>query len=116
MSEGPFENTDIILWEKVPGDYYSPKISATKSFGGAIAINVGGTVYVKPVEAWHKLPADLEKRDALIAELVGALERIYEEDDTGPDVYAKDGDGRHYHSHKVARQNLHWRCVGIYQT
>jgi len=44
-------NTDIKLWQKEPGNYYSPSIHVTAS--GAIGINVGGYVIVVPVEQWH---------------------------------------------------------------
>jgi hypothetical protein len=49
------KNTDRELWRKVKDDYYSPSIHVTE--GGRIGINVGGMVYVMPVEAWHKLAA-----------------------------------------------------------
>jgi hypothetical protein len=44
-------NTDVEIWRKVPGDYYSPSIHVTE--GGGIGINVGGNVFVMPVEDWH---------------------------------------------------------------
>lgn len=53
------ENTDRELWRRDggeacdPDNYYQPSIHVTKE--GAIGINVGGYVYVKPVEEWHKL-------------------------------------------------------------
>jgi hypothetical protein len=46
-------NTDRELWREVEGDYYAPSIHVTKS--GGIGINVGGSVYVKPLREWHKL-------------------------------------------------------------
>jgi len=45
------KNTDKEIWRKVEGDYYSSSIHVTKE--GAIGINVGGTVFVMPVEKWH---------------------------------------------------------------
>lgn len=53
-----YENTDKELWRKGDGDgdgmsYYEPSIHVTKD--GLIGINVGGTVYQKPVEKWHEL-------------------------------------------------------------
>jgi hypothetical protein len=53
-------NTDRELWRKTGGDYYSPRIYVND--GGGIGIDVGGTVYVKSVEAWHALAcADAER-------------------------------------------------------
>jgi len=54
-------NTDRELWRKGDGDgngmsYYEPSIHVTQ--GGDIGINVGGTVYVLPVEKWHRLAAE----------------------------------------------------------
>lgn len=53
-------NTDRELWRKGGGDgngmsYYEPSIHVTAQ--GDIGINVGGTVYVLPVEDWHQLAA-----------------------------------------------------------
>lgn len=45
-------NTDREIW-RAKDDYYSPSIHVTE--GRGIGINVGGTVYVRPVEHWHKL-------------------------------------------------------------
>ena len=47
------QNTDKLLWKRVPRDFYSPSIHATED--GRIGINVGGRVIVMSVEAWHKL-------------------------------------------------------------
>lgn len=53
------ENTDREIWRRDGGDptdpdnYYQPSIHVTKE--GAIGIRVGGTVYVKPIEEWHRL-------------------------------------------------------------
>jgi hypothetical protein len=49
----PVENTDKELWRETPNDYYSPSIFVTEQ--NSIGINVGGMVYVRPVEEWHKL-------------------------------------------------------------
>ena len=46
-------NTDKEIWRKVKGDYYSPSIHITK--GNGVGINVGGKVFVMPVEKWHEL-------------------------------------------------------------
>lgn len=47
-----YENTDKEIWRKIEGDYYSPSIFVTKEEN--IGISVGGDVYVKSVEEWHK--------------------------------------------------------------
>tara|TARA_Y100000310_G_C20602672_1_gene773877 strand:+ start:744 stop:950 length:207 start_codon:yes stop_codon:yes gene_type:complete len=52
MDDIPCENTDVEIWRKEKDNYYSPSIHVTKN--GSIGINVGGTVYVKDVEQWHK--------------------------------------------------------------
>lgn len=52
MSDKPAKNEDVEIWRKVKDDYYSPSIHVTKE--GAIGINVGGLVIVRPVEEWHK--------------------------------------------------------------
>ena len=44
-------NTDVELWRKKRGDYYSPSIHVTEF--GEIGIDVGGYVLVAPVEKWH---------------------------------------------------------------
>jgi hypothetical protein len=49
------KNTDRELWRRVKDDYYSPSVHVTE--GDGIGINVGGMVYVMPVEAWHNLAA-----------------------------------------------------------
>jgi len=60
----PAQNTDKELWRKETGDYYSPSIHVTA--GGGIGINVGGLVFVKPVEGWHALAkAECDRRKAL---------------------------------------------------
>jgi hypothetical protein len=51
MSE-PMQNTDRELWRETPS-YYSPSIHVTEE--GRIGINVGGTVFVKPLRDWHAL-------------------------------------------------------------
>jgi hypothetical protein len=54
-------NTGRELWRKGDGDgngmsYYEPSVHVTEQ--GAIGINVGGQVYVMPVENWHALAAE----------------------------------------------------------
>lgn len=49
------QNTDREIWRKVPGDLSSPSIHVTEWEGsGVIGINVGGHVFVAPVEEWHR--------------------------------------------------------------
>jgi len=45
-------NTDVEIWRKVRGDYYSPSIHVNEF--GSIGINVGGRVLVLSVEQWHE--------------------------------------------------------------
>jgi hypothetical protein len=54
----PLLNTDKEIWRQIPDDYYSPSIHTTEQ--NNIGINVGGTVYVKSVEEWHKFGDKLE--------------------------------------------------------
>ena len=49
------QNTDRELWRERQGDFYADSIHVTE--GGSIGINVGGTVYVLPVQEWHRLAA-----------------------------------------------------------
>ncbi len=55
------ENTDVEVWRRNPGDYYSPSMHVTES--GGIGMNVGGLVVVLPIEDWHGLAADVAKPD-----------------------------------------------------
>jgi len=66
-------NTDKEIWRKIPDDFYSPSIHVTES--GGIGINVGGLVYVAPVEKWHSAikEFDLYYR---IKELEAEVERL----------------------------------------
>lgn len=53
---GPCENTDRELWrgpDEGGGDFYADSIFITKE--GALGINCGGSVYVKPIREWHRL-------------------------------------------------------------
>lgn len=77
MSDTPLdqcaENTDREIYRVVPGDFYPDSIHVTRE--GAIGINCGGFVIVKPIRTWHKLAQD---RAALLADtdvagLVGSL-------------------------------------------
>jgi hypothetical protein len=47
------QNTDREVWRETPDDAYSPSIHVTAD--GMIGINVGGKVYVKPIQEWHLL-------------------------------------------------------------
>jgi hypothetical protein len=53
-------NTDRELYRETDkegvGDYYSNSIHVTKD--GGIGINVGGMVFVKSLESWHRLAKD----------------------------------------------------------
>lgn len=51
--DSPALNTDRELWREVEGDYYAPSIFVTER--GGIGIDVGGSVYVKPIREWHAL-------------------------------------------------------------
>jgi hypothetical protein len=53
MNNESVVNTDKEIWREKPNDYYSPYIFVTEQ--NSIGISVGGWVYVKPVEDWHKL-------------------------------------------------------------
>lgn len=46
-------NTDRELWREREGDYYADSVHVTAQ--GAIGINCGGYVYVKPLREWFKL-------------------------------------------------------------
>ena len=59
---GECKNTDKTIWTKEGGvldQGYLPTISVTEK--GLIAINVGGTAIVLPVEEWHKLGVKMEE-------------------------------------------------------
>ncbi len=62
-------NTDREIWRRVPGDYYSPTIHVTA--GGEIGVNVGGLVYVRSAEEWHKA-----MRESLPPQQPGAAMRV----------------------------------------
>jgi hypothetical protein len=49
----PMKNTDKELWREREGDYYADSIHVTEN--GAIGINCGGMVHVKPIREWHRL-------------------------------------------------------------
>lgn len=54
-------NTDRELWrgpDEGGGDFYADSIHVTKE--GAIGINCGGYVYVKPLREWHRLAGGKE--------------------------------------------------------
>lgn len=52
------KNTDRELWREREGDYYADSIHVTA--GGAIGMNCGGMVIVKPLREWHALCAPLQ--------------------------------------------------------
>jgi len=50
------ENTDKEIWrgpDEGSGSYYADSLHITKE--GALGINCGGYVYVKPIREWHRL-------------------------------------------------------------
>ncbi len=47
------QNTDRELWREREGDYYADSLLVTKE--GAIGMNCGGSVFVKPIREWHRL-------------------------------------------------------------
>ena len=57
-------NTDKEIWRQIPDDYYSPSIHVTEQ--NSIGINVGGTVYVKTIEEWHRLAKSIEPLHQII--------------------------------------------------
>jgi hypothetical protein len=70
MSDQAAKNTDRELWRKGDGDgngmsYYEPSIHVTEQ--GGIGVNVGGTVFVMPVEEWHRLAAEKHGHSRLVA-------------------------------------------------
>lgn len=56
MDNEPKQNTNRELWRETPGDYYSPSLFVTKD--GAIGMNVGGSVFVKSIQAWYILASE----------------------------------------------------------
>ena len=62
------KNTNMEIWRKVKDDYYAPCIFITKE--GAIGINVGGYVKIRPVEEWHKVIDQVEKLTLNCNELI----------------------------------------------
>jgi hypothetical protein len=62
VSEQPKINTDRELWrgpDEGNGDYYADSIHVTAS--GAIGINCGGLVIVRPLREWHTSAAELSR-------------------------------------------------------
>ena len=57
----PKANTDREIWRERESDFYADSIHVTKE--GAIGINCGGYVIVKPVREWHRLA--VEATDAI---------------------------------------------------
>ena len=59
-------NTDTEIWRERPGDYYSDALFVT--IDGALGIDVGGTVFVKPLRKWQELEAENAKLRAEVNE------------------------------------------------
>lgn len=76
ISGGPCENTDRELFREKPDDYYAASLHVTKE--GSIGINVGGTVYVRPLREWHAAIARSE-RTGVPATHVSVPRRFIEE-------------------------------------
>lgn len=69
-------NTDRELWRKGDGDgngmsYYEPSIHVTGR--GCIGINVGGMVFVRSVEDWHRLAVNHERYQRAVRRIFGLL-------------------------------------------
>ncbi len=61
--DGCAKNTDKEIWREIIDDWYSPSIHVTER--GEIGINVGGRVFVKTVEEWHKLAREKDNKPCL---------------------------------------------------
>lgn len=46
-------NTDKLIYRADPDDFYSPSLHITAD--GALGIDVGGRVIVKPIKEWHAM-------------------------------------------------------------
>jgi hypothetical protein len=56
IGTAPAKNTDREIWrgpDEGGGDFYADSLHVTKD--GALGINCGGSVYVKPIREWHRL-------------------------------------------------------------
>ena len=56
MDDQACENTDREIWrgpDEGNGDFYADSLFITKE--GALGIQCGGSVYVKPIREWHRL-------------------------------------------------------------
>ena len=51
-------NTDREIWRERECDYYSDSIHITEL--GAVGINCGGYIIVKPIREWHRLAKTME--------------------------------------------------------
>ena len=60
MVTEPKINTDREIWRETKDDYYAPSMHVTISDG--IGINVGGTVFLMPIRAWHALACQDKKQ------------------------------------------------------
>ena len=56
-------NTDKEIWRQKEGDFYSSSIHITQD--GQVGINIGGLVYVAPIEDWHKALAKTQSESYL---------------------------------------------------
>ena len=65
---------DRQIWEAKKSDRYLCPPSIHVTDGDGIGMNVAGSVYVMPIEAWHKLPAECERLRKELTESDHALE------------------------------------------
>jgi hypothetical protein len=106
MSEAKV-NTDRELWRE-SDDWHANSIHVTEQ--GSIGIDVGGSVYVRPLKEWHKAVKDF---DTLKAELTtvkqlhaDALELVKDEHEHG---YRRGfGDGLEAASNVIKDRILRW--------
>lgn len=85
--DGAKANTDRELWREPhpEGDaysYYSPSIHVTE--GGGIGIDVGGTVHVMPLRAWHRLAASHAPLRSALRPFAAEAPRWFDMGDTRP--------------------------------
>jgi len=88
-------NADKEVWREEPDNYYSPSLRVTQ--GGAIGIDVGGTVIVKTIRDWHRLAMrggviDQEKLKDLLRAGIELVESAYAHSHGGrtrPEIWLK---------------------------
>jgi hypothetical protein len=88
-------NTDREIWREREGDFYADSVHVTAD--GRLGINVGGTVYVRPLRRWHELAA--LSQQAAPAEPVAHLHK-----------FRKITGGRRYEQANLGGPNDHPDC------